>query len=52
MAEIATDFDGVPWRLIDALPAAIYVTDSAGRITYFNEAARCCALGLPAQTAQ
>lgn len=39
MAENATDFDGVPWRLIDALPAAIYVTDSAGRITYFNESA-------------
>ena len=39
MAENTTDFDGVPWRLIDALPAAIYVTDSAGRITYFNEAA-------------
>ena len=39
MAENATDFDGVPWQLIDALPAAIYVTDPAGRITYFNEAA-------------
>ena len=39
MADNATDFDGLPWQLIDALPAAIYVTDSAGRITYFNEAA-------------
>ena len=39
MAENVTDFDGVPWQLIDALPAAIYVTDPAGRITYFNEAA-------------
>jgi PAS domain S-box-containing protein len=39
MAENATGFDGVPWQLIDALPAAIYVTDPAGRITYFNEAA-------------
>ena len=39
MAENVTDFDGVPWQLIDALPAAIYVTDTAGRITYFNEAA-------------
>ena len=29
----------VPWQLIDALPAAIYVTDSDGRITYFNDAA-------------
>jgi PAS domain S-box-containing protein len=26
-------------RLLDALPAAIYTTDAAGRITYFNEAA-------------
>jgi two-component system CheB/CheR fusion protein len=26
-------------RLVDALPAAIYTTDPAGRITYFNEAA-------------
>ncbi len=39
MADNATDFDGLPWQLIDALPAAVYVTDSAGRITYFNEAA-------------
>ena len=28
------------WRdLVEALPAAIYVTDAAGRITYYNEAA-------------
>jgi PAS domain S-box-containing protein len=26
-------------RLLDALPAALYVTDAAGRIVYFNEAA-------------
>jgi PAS domain-containing protein len=26
-------------RLVDALPAAVYVTDVDGRITYFNEAA-------------
>ena len=39
MAENETDFDGMPWQLIDALPAAIYVTDPSGRITYFNEAA-------------
>src|SRR5262249_13033828 len=26
-------------QLIDALPAAVYVTDVRGRITYFNEAA-------------
>jgi PAS domain S-box-containing protein len=27
------------WQLFDLLPAAIYVTDVKGRITYFNEAA-------------
>jgi PAS domain S-box-containing protein len=26
-------------EILDALPAAVYVTDAAGRITYFNEAA-------------
>src|SRR5579872_6701359 len=26
-------------ELLDALPAAIYTTDTAGRITYYNEAA-------------
>src|ERR1700686_4728246 len=26
-------------ELLDALPAAVYTTDAAGRITYFNEAA-------------
>ena len=26
-------------ELLDALPAAIYTTDAAGRITYYNEAA-------------
>jgi PAS domain S-box-containing protein len=28
-----------PWQLFDLLPAAIYVTDAEGRITYFNDAA-------------
>jgi PAS domain S-box-containing protein len=28
-----------PSRLLDVLPAALYVTDAEGRITYFNEAA-------------
>jgi PAS domain S-box-containing protein len=28
-----------PWQLFDLLPAAIYVTDPKGRITYYNEAA-------------
>jgi two-component system, chemotaxis family, CheB/CheR fusion protein len=28
-----------PRRLLDALPAAVYVTDAKGRITYFNDAA-------------
>ena len=33
-------FPGIaPWQLIDALPAAIHVIDSDGRITYFNDAA-------------
>jgi PAS domain S-box-containing protein len=33
-------FHGIaPWQLVDALPAAIYVTDSKGYITYFNDAA-------------
>lgn len=37
----ALDFDDPtrPWQLFDLLPAAIYVTDAEGRITYFNEAA-------------
>ena len=26
-------------KILDELPAAIYVTDALGRITYFNEAA-------------
>jgi len=26
-------------NILDALPAAIYATDAAGRITYFNRAA-------------
>ena len=28
-----------PWRLLDELPAAVYVTDADGRLTYFNRAA-------------
>jgi PAS domain-containing protein len=28
-----------PTGLVDALPAAVYTTDAAGRLTYFNEAA-------------
>jgi PAS domain-containing protein len=28
-----------PWQVINSLPAAIYVTDPEGRITYFKEAA-------------
>lgn len=30
---------GSPNQILDLLPAAVYVTDAAGRITYFNEAA-------------
>src|SRR2546429_7549769 len=29
----------VVYELLDALPVAIYVTDAAGRITYYNDAA-------------
>jgi PAS domain S-box-containing protein len=28
-----------PWQLFDLLPAAVYVTDADGRMTYFNDAA-------------
>ena len=31
--------DGLPVEAIGALPAAIYMTDSEGRLTYYNEAA-------------
>ena len=31
--------DNFSHQLVDSLPAAIYATDAAGRITYFNEAA-------------
>jgi PAS domain S-box-containing protein len=38
--QVTNSFHGIAARqLIDALPAAIYVTDSKGYITYFNEAA-------------
>jgi PAS domain S-box-containing protein len=38
--QVANSFDGIaPRQCIDALPAAIYVTDSKGYITYFNDAA-------------
>jgi PAS domain S-box-containing protein len=38
--QVTNSFDGIaPRQLIDALPAAIYVTDSKGYITYFNDAA-------------
>lgn len=30
---------GFLWRLLDSLPAALYVTDAQGRLTYFNSAA-------------
>lgn len=30
---------GALQRLLDALPAAVYLTDKAGRITFYNEAA-------------
>jgi PAS domain S-box-containing protein len=38
--QVIDSFHGIaPRQLIDALPAAIYVTDSKGYITYFNDAA-------------
>jgi PAS domain S-box-containing protein len=38
--QVTNSFRGIAARqLIDALPAAIYVTDSKGYITYFNDAA-------------
>jgi two-component system CheB/CheR fusion protein len=38
--EASTGFDANPFReLIEFLPAAIYATDAAGHITYYNEAA-------------
>ena len=33
------DFPSSPRELLDAVPAAIYATDAAGRVTYFNPAA-------------
>jgi FixJ family two-component response regulator len=38
--QVTNSFNGItPRQTIDALPAAIYVTDSKGYITYFNDAA-------------
>ena len=34
-------------RLIEALPAAIYTTDAAGRITFFNKAAAELGVAIP-----
>src|SRR5450756_2612570 len=34
-----TEDDGFSRQILDALPAAVYTTDAAGQITYFNEAA-------------
>jgi PAS domain S-box-containing protein len=33
------EVDGLCWDAIEALPAAIYMTDAEGRITFYNEAA-------------
>ncbi len=38
-AEALVGGDGRFREVLDALPAAVYITDPAGRITYFNEAA-------------
>jgi PAS domain-containing protein len=34
-----SDVNGVPREAIEALPAAVYMTDAEGRITFYNEAA-------------
>jgi PAS domain S-box-containing protein len=40
VAPIAADsVEGFSRKVLDELPAAVYVTDALGRITYFNEAA-------------
>lgn len=39
VARTLTSADAAVPSLIDALPVAVYVTDSDGRITYYNEAA-------------
>jgi PAS domain S-box-containing protein len=36
---LQTPSEGYFREVVDALPAAVYITDTAGRITYFNEAA-------------
>ena len=40
------DVNGLSREAIEALPAAIYMTDAEGRLTFYNEAAA-DALGLP-----
>ncbi len=32
-------------QVLDVLPAAIYITDAAGYITYYNQAAAHCGVG-------
>src|SRR5262245_51890738 len=38
-AEAAVGRDGYYREVLEALPVAVYVTDAAGRITFYNEAA-------------
>jgi PAS domain S-box-containing protein len=38
-ATILADIDGLSREAIEALPAAIYMTDAEGRLTFYNEAA-------------
>ena len=45
-ATILGDVNGLSREAIEALPAAIYMTDAEGRLTFYNEAAA-DALGLP-----
>lgn len=38
-ATVESTINGLPFQLVQALPAAIYVTDARGRIVFYNEAA-------------
>ena len=41
LSDPARDAEREWWcrQVLDALPAAVYTTDAAGRVTYYNEAA-------------
>jgi PAS domain S-box-containing protein len=37
--KVLSEVDGLCWEAIEALPAAVYMTDAEGHITFYNEAA-------------